>query len=405
MLDAYVYDAVRTPRGRVRRGGGTLAGVPPQELVGQLLQALDERNGLADSRATVDGVVLGASTATGEQGGDIARVATIWAGWPDGVSGTVVSRACCSGLDAIAQAAMQVSTGTAELMVGGGVESMSRVPMMSDEPSIALDREVGERTGFVTIGVSADATAHHAGLARPELDGYGHRSHQRSAAAWATGHYARSVVPVTGIDGAPLLAADEGIRTQLTAQDFADLAVLCSDEADAHERVARRLPGLGDFPAVHTAATAPQLADAASAVLIGSLAAGELLGRAPRGRILAAAATAVRSPLLTATVPAIRRALVLADVDVRDVDTVEVNESFAVSPLYVMSELDFSEDMVNCDGGAIAMGHPLGASGGILLATALDRLERTGGRYGVVTIPAVMGLGSALVIERLDGVG
>lgn len=403
MLDAYVYDVVRTPRGRVRRDGGALASVPPYELVGQLMTALDERLGLAEKDVHVDEVILGVSTATQEQGGDISRTASIWAGWPDDVSGTVVGRLCCSGLDALAAAAAQVSTGMADLVAGGGVESMSRVPMLSDRVSMAFDAELGERTGFVTIGVSADATAYTGGLDRPELDAYALRSHQRAAAAWAAGHFDRSVVPVRGPDADVLLAADDGIRAKMTLADFEAMPLLFPDDQGAHDRVGRRLPDLGDFPAVHSAASAPQIVDGASLALIGNLEAARTLGRAPRARILAAATAAVRSPLLTATVDAIRRALAMAKLDPGDIDIVEANESFSVSPLVVQRAFGFSDDILNVDGGAVSMGHPLGASGGMLLATALDALDRTGGRYGLLTIPAALGLGTAIVVERLDG--
>jgi acetyl-CoA C-acetyltransferase len=401
VLNAYVYDVVRTPRARVRRDGGTLAGVPPYELVGQLLAALDERLGLHAKDVHVDELILGVSTATFEQGADIARSATIWADWPDDVSGTVVSRLCCSGLDALAAAAAQVSCGMADVVVGGGVESMSRVPMLADKPAIAFDAELGERTGFVTIGVSADLTAHVAGLTRPELDAYGLRSHQRAAAAWAAGHYDHSVVPVRGPDGDVLIAADEGIRAQMTSADFEAMPLLFPDDAEAHGRVGRRLPELGEFPAVHSAATAPQMVDGASVALIGNRDIELTLGVAPRARILAATTGAVRSPLLTGTIDAIRRALSQAKLTPGDIDIVEANESFAVSPLVVQREFGFADDILNVDGGAVAMGHPLGGSGGILLATALDALERTGGRYGLLTIPAALGLGTAIVIERL----
>ncbi len=402
MLDAYVYDVVRTPRGRVRRDGGALASVPPYELVGQLMTALGERLDLAGKNVHVDEVILGVSTATQEQGGDISRVASIRSGWPDDVSGTVVGRLCCSGLDALAAAAAQVSTGMADLVAGGGVESMSRVPMMSDRVSMAFDADLGERTGFVTIGVSADATAYTDGLDRPELDAYALRSHQRAAAAWAAGHFERSVVPVRGPDGDVLLAADDGIRAKMTLADFEAMPLLFPDDQGAHDRVGRRLPELGDFPAVHSAASAPQIVDGASLALIGNLEAARTLGRAPRARILAAATAAVRSPLLTATVAAIRRALAMAKLDPGDIDIVEANESFSVSPLVVQRAFGFSDDILNVDGGAVSMGHPLGASGGMLLATALDALDRTGGRYGLLTIPAALGLGTAIVVERLD---
>ncbi len=402
MLDAYVYDAVRTPRGRVRRGGGTLAAVPAHELAAQLLRALDQRLALHERSLHVDDVILGVSTATGEQAADVAKTAVIYADWPDDVSGTVISRMCCSGLDAIAAAAAQVSSGMADVVVAGGVESMSRVPMMSDAPVISTDEQVADRTGFVTIGVSADLTAHVHGLTRDALDAYAYRSHQRAAAAWAAGHFEPSVVAVTGPDGSVLLAADEGIRPQMTPDDLAALPVLFPDEPAAHGRVARRLPDAGSFAALHTAATAPQMVDGASAALIANLDAQHVLGRAPRARILAAATASVRSPLLSATIGAIHRVLGQTKLEVGDIDIVEANESFSVSPLIVQREFGFSDEILNVDGGAVAMGHPLGASGGILLATALDALDRVDGRYAILTIPAALGQGTALIVERLS---
>jgi acetyl-CoA C-acetyltransferase len=401
VLDAYVYDAVRTPRGRVRRDGGALAGVPPWELIAGLLATLDQRFGLSAGGTHVDEVIMGVSTAVGDHAGDVARTAVLAAGWPDDVSGSVVSRLCCSGLDAIAAACAQVSSGMAEITVAGGVESMSRVPMLSDRPSIDTDEALADRTGFVTIAVAADATAHAVGLTRPELDAYALRSHQRAAAAWDGGHYDRSVVPVLSPSGDVLLDRDDAMRPHMTLDDFEAMPLLFGTDADAHARVGRRLPALGEFRAVHTAASAPQIVDGASAAVIATSAASQTLGAQPRARVRSAATAAVRSPLLTGTVDAIERALSQAGVRAAEVDVVEANESFAVSPLLVQRAFGFPDGIVNVDGGAVSMGHPLGASGGILLATALDALERTGGRFAVLTIPAALGLATALVIERL----
>ncbi|TWH24616.1 acetyl-CoA C-acyltransferase [Rhodococcus rhodochrous] len=388
---AYVYDAVRLPRARVRKSGGTLADVPPVELIGRLLEALDERCGASD---VVDDVVLGISTVTGEQSGNIARAAVQWAGWPDHVSGGVVSRLCCSGLDAVETGAMRVATGNARAVVAGGVESMSRVPMFADSPPIAVDPELGERTGFVTIGVSADLTAARYGFTREQLDEYAVSSHHRAAQAPA----GSSLVATKAGDVA--LDSDEGVRADVTVGDLAALPALFGDDP-AWERVARQLPG-SPRPAtgLHTVATAPQLVDGASAVLIGDAEVGSELSREPRAQIVAAAQSAVRSPLLTAPVDASTRALERAGITAADLDVVEVNESFAVTPLMMIEELDLDPVRVNAFGGALAVGHPLGATGGILVARALDRLERTGGEHALVTIPAALGLGAALVLRR-----
>ncbi|WP_433579348.1 thiolase family protein [Nocardia brasiliensis] len=390
---SYVYDAVRLPRGRVRKDGGTLAEVPPYELFGHLLSALESRSLPPDS---VDDIVVGISTVVGEQGGDLARAAALWAGWPDRVPGGVVSRLCCSGLDAVETAAARVATGYADLIVAGGVESMSRVPMLADRPAIATDADLGERTGFVTIGVSADLTAAAAGITRAELDEYAVSSHQRATAATASG----SVVPVRK-GGTILLAADEGARADASTATFAALPALFGADP-AWQRVARRLPG-APRPAdgLHTIATAPQLADGASALVIGSRRAAQRLGRPPLAQIVGSAQTAVRSPLLTAPSTAARLALDRAGLTVADLDVLEINESFAVTPILLTRELGVDPARVNPAGGALAVGHPLGATGGNLIVQALDALTRTGGEHALVAIPAALGLGSALVLRLL----
>lgn len=391
--NALIYGALRTPRGRVRREGGALAGVPAHELFGGLLS---EYSRLGVSADEVDDVIVGVSTPFGEQAGDVARVAVSAAGWPETVSAGTVSRMCCSGLDAIASGAAQVASGGSELIVAGGVESMSRTPMFGDKPAFALDSELGELTGFVTIGVAADLTAARFGFTRSELDDYAVRSHEQSAAAptW------RSIVPVR-VSGNVLLERDEGARPGTTAESLAEFPTLFGDDP-LWERAARRFADGGFVRPVgglHTVATAPQLADAASAVLLGSVAAGKNLGIAPRGRVVSWAHAAVRSPGLWAGEAAARKALARAGIGVVDVAVAEINESFSVTPLLLTRQLELDASMVNARGGAVSVGHPLGASGGILLANALERLEELGGGYGVLVIPAALGLATAVVIE------
>jgi len=392
MTEAFVYEAVRTPRGRVRRDGGTLAGLPAHELLAQLLRELERRDLPLDA---VEDVVIGVSTAHGEQAADLGRVAVMAAGWPDAIPAGVVSRMCCSGLDAIATASAQVRSGMLDVVVAGGAESMSRVPMMSDKPAFAFDPGVGGTTGFVTIGVSADLTAAKHGFSREELDGWAVRSHRRSAAAtWG------SVVPVMQ-DGETVLAQDEGARADTTAESLGALAPLFGDDP-LWSRVEERFPGF-ERPAqgLHTVGTAPQLCDGASASVIGSAAAERVLGRAPRGRIAGWAHTAVRSPGLDGTVAAARLALERAGIDVADVAVAEFNESFSVTPLLLTRELRLDPERVNIQGGAVSVGHPLAASGGILLANALDLLERRGGGYALLVIPAALGVSMAVVVEGL----
>ncbi|QLY27623.1 thiolase family protein [Nocardia huaxiensis] len=394
MGDAYIFDAVRLPRGRVRKGGGTLAEVPPYELFGQLLTALEARGCPAES---VDDVLVGVSTVSGEQGGDIARAAALWAGWPDSVPGGVVSRLCCSGLDAVESGAARVGAGIAGVIVAGGVESMSRVPMLSDRPAIAVDNDLGERSGFVTIGVSADLTAAAYGIMRPQLDAYAVESHRRACAALGSD----ALIPVRK-GGTVLLAVDEGARVDASPDGFARLPALFGSDP-AWARVARRLPGAPrPMYGLHTVATAPQLADGASALVLGNRSAAGTLGRAPVAVIAGMAQAAVRSPLLTAPVHAAQTALRRAGIGAAELDVVEVNESFAVTPLLLMRELGLDPARVNPSGGALAVGHPLGATGGILIAQALDALVRCDGEHALVTIPAALGLGSALVLRRLS---
>jgi len=388
---ALILDAIRTPRARVGRGGGTLAELAPAELLAVVLRELTAR-GLPDER--VDDLLVGVSTVVGEQGGNVGRVAAMLAGWSDAVPAGITSRLCCSGLDSISAGAAQIVSGGADLIVAAGVESMSRVPMLADQPSFAIDPAVGDATGFVSIGVSADATAIRAGISRAELDAYGVRSQHRAGAAPAW----ESVVPVTTPSGT-VLAHDEGARAGTTLESMAALAPLFADDP-LWERVERRLGIVGgDDRGRHTVGTAPQFADAAAALVLSSEAWAQENEQKPRGRVLGWAQAAVRSPGLEATIPASRKALARAGLRASDLSIVEVNESFSVTPLLLMRELGLPDDIVNPNGGAIAVGHPLGASGGILVANALDQLRRRGGGYGLVTIPAALGLATAVVVE------
>lgn len=391
--DVFVYDAVRTPKGRVRRGGGTLADVPAYELLATLLRALQAR-GLDAER--VDDIVIGTSTAAGDQGGDVARAAALWAQWPDTVPGGVVSRLCCSGLDAIGTAAAKVASGMHDVVVAGGVESMSRVPMLTDKPAFAYEGPLQDVTGYVTIGVAADLTAADAGFTREDLDSYAVTSHRRSAASATSA----SIVPITSGDTV-VLDRDEGARADATLDGFAALGTLFGEDP-SWERVARQLPdSLRPTGGLHTLGTAPQLADGASALVLGSGRSREVAGSDPIGRIVAVTQTAVRSPRLTAGMTAARAALDRAGITAANLDVVEANESFAVSPLLVARELGLDPARVNPNGGAVATGHPLGASGGMLLVNALDELARTDGEFALLVIPGGLGLGAAVVVQRV----
>jgi acetyl-CoA C-acetyltransferase len=343
----------------------------------------------------VQDIIAGVSTVYGEQAGDVPRLAVMRAGWPDTTPAGMVSRMCTSGLDALAMGAAQVKSGMADVVVAGGAESMSRVPMFSDRPAFALEEQLGETTGFVTIGVSADLTAAQHGFTRQELDAWAVRSHERSAAAPAW----ESVVPLRR-DGEVLLARDEGARAGTSMESLAALPPLFGADP-LWARVERRFPGFTrPAPGLHTVGTAPQLCDGASAAVIGSQAAQEVLGRAPIGRIASWAYTAVRSPGLDGTVAAARLAMKRAGITTGEIDVAEFNESFSVTPLLLIRELGIDPERVNIHGGAVAVGHPLGASGGIILANSLELLGRRGGRYGLLVIPAALGVSMALVVER-----
>jgi len=391
MANALILDAVRTPRARVRRDGGTLSEFSPAELLAVVLRELTAR-GLPDEQ--VDDLIVGVSTVAGEQGGGVGRVASMHAGWADTVPAGTVSRLCGSGLDAVASGAAQVLSGGANLIVAAGVESMSRVPMLADKPAFAIDPAVGEATGFVSIGVSADAAAIRAGISREELDDYGLRSQQRASAAPAW----ESSIAVTTASGA-VLSHDEGARPDTTRESLAALAPLFADDP-LWERVERHLKmEAGADRGRHTVGTAPQFADAAAALVLASDTWAHQHDRQARGQVLGWGHAAVRSPGLEATIPASLKALAQAGLRASDLTVIEVNESFAVTPLLLTRELNVSSGIVNAHGGAIAVGHPLGACGGVLIANALDQLRRKGGGYALVVIPAALGLASAVVIE------
>lgn len=391
--DVYIYDAVRTPKARTGRKGGALGSVAPHDLLGQTLVALQDR-GL--SPQLVNDVIIGTSTAMGEQGGNIARAALLWAGWPDEIPGGVVNRLCCSGLDAIETATTKVAAGVAELVVAGGVESMSRVPMLADKPAFTIDNDLAERSGYVTMGVAADLTAAEFGYTRSDLDAVALRSHQRALASLPS----PSIIPVC-LNGTTLLDADDGARADITMESLGELPALFGDD-EAWDRAIRRLPdAVRPSEPLHTAGTAPQFADAAAAALLGSADAAKTLARRPVAAIIGTAQAAVRSPLLTASTVASERALQSAGIPPEALDVIEANESFAVSALLMIRHFGLDPDKVNMGGGSIATGHPLGASGGVLLVNALDRLVQTDGEYALVTIPAALGLGAATVIRRL----
>jgi acetyl-CoA C-acetyltransferase len=398
--EAYVFDAIRTPRGRGKRGA--LHSVKPVTLAAGVLEALQLRSELDTER--VDDVIFGIVTPVGEQGADLARTAVLMAGWDVGVPGTQLNRFCASGLEAVNLAAQKIRSGFDDLVVAGGVESMSRVPMGSDGGAWFIDPETNLATGFVPQGVSADLLATLEGFTREDVDAYAAESQHRATVARDKGYFDRSLVPVVDHNGMLLLDHDETIRSETTVEtlaglkpSFADLGALGFDAVAID-----RYPSVERIDHVHTAGNSSQIVDGAAAVLLGSERVGADLGLAPRARIVSAAAVGTDPTImLVGPAPAARKALDKAGLTVADIDLFEVNEAFAGVVLRFMRELDVSPEIVNVNGGAIALGHPLGATGAMLLGTLLDELERRDLRRGLVTLCVGGGMGVATIIERL----
>lgn len=391
-MDAYIIDAVRTPRGKAKKTGA-LHSLRPVELVARVLNAIAERNSLDTDR--VDDLILGCVTQVGGQGANIAKTAALFAGWSDAVPGMTVNRFCSSGLDAVGLAAAKLSSGMADLLCAGGVESMSRVPMFGDEGAWFSDPKVAAATHFVHMGVAADLVATIEAIGRSDLDAYAARSHRRAIAA----DFSRSMIAVNDDDGRLLLDHDELVREDLGLDALAALPPLFA-ETPVPAVVGERYPSVELRPS-HTIATAPGIADAASAVLLSTRERASEHGFRPKARIRAVASVSVEPvQMLHGNIAATRAALARAKLDLADIDLFEVNESFAAVPIQYQRKLRIDSEKLNVSGGAIALGHPLGATGGILLATLLDDLTRTDGELGIVSICGGAGVATALVIER-----
>lgn len=399
MSDVYVYDAIRTGRGKAKAGGG-LAHRTPLQLLNALLADLGKRHGLRDG--SVDDLVIGVATQTGAQGGNLARAATILAGWY-GTPGMMLNRFCASGIDAINTAAARARLGTDGLLIAGGVESVSHAPMYSDHGPLFEDPAIVEQAGSVAMGIAADLLATMEGFERAELDAYGVRSQGRAHLAWQAGHFARDIVGVPGPDGT-VFAADEAIRAGTTAESLAQLepafAKLGANGQD--DLVRRHHPEIGEIRHLHTVGTSPALVDAAAVTLIGTAEAGSEHGLTPRARIVSAASRAVDPVvMLTGGEEAVQKALEQAGLHPDDIAVFEFAESFAATCLRFQRDLRVDDDRFNPNGGTIAMGHALGATGPILAANCLGELERRGERYGVIAVSGAAGLGSATVLERV----
>lgn len=398
---AYIYDYVRTPRGK-GKAGGALNQVTPIWLVRGLLKALKERNNLDTSQ--VDDVVLGCVGAVSEQGSDIARVAVIDAGWDETVAGVTLNRFCGSGLESINLAAAKIMSGMEDMVVAGGLESMSRVKMGSDGGAWYMDPRVNDATDFVPQGISADALAMLEGFSREDVDSFAVESHKRAANAWKQGYFDKSVVPVTDINGMTILDHDETIRPDSSVEALSKLkpSFTMPGQLGFDDVVLRKYTDIESVDHIHHAGNSSGIVDGAALLLLGSEAAGKKADLKPRAKItMAAAIGSEPTIMLTGTTPSLQKALDKAGLTVDDIDLWEVNEAFAVVPMKTAKDLGISLDKVNVNGGAIAMGHPLGATGAILLGTALDELERRGLKYAAATLCVGAGMGVATIIERL----
>jgi len=401
MPNAMIFDAVRTPRGKGKKDG-SLHEVKPVDLLAGLLVKLQKR--LAFDPAQLDDVVMGVVSPVGEQGSVIAKTAALKVGWDFRVAGMQINRFCASGLEAVNLAAQKVASGWEDMVIAGGVESMSRVPIGSDGGAWAQDPQTNAATGFVPQGIGADLIATLAGWGREDVDRFALTSQQRAAAAQSAGHFDRSVLSVDDEIGLAVLERDEFIKPRTTLEGLGSLK-LAFDALGAmgFDAVAlARYPQVERIRHVHTAGNSSGIVDGAAAVLIGSEAKGREMGMTPRGRVVATALSgADPTIMLTGPMPATRKALAKAGLTIDDIDLFEVNEAFAAVPMRFMLEMGVPHEKVNVNGGAIALGHPLGATGAMLVGTLLDELERRQLKRGLVTLCVGGGMGIATIIERV----
>ena len=399
MKHAYIYDAIRTPRGKARPDGG-LHDLSPYELLSTLYAALEQRTGF--NPADIDDVILGCATQYGELAGNIAKTSTLYHGWPAHISGLTVNRFCSSGIDAINFSAMKVMTGVDEMNIAGGIEMLSRIPMLADKPAPFLNPELASKIGMYMMGCGADLIATKHGFNREAVDSIALESQQRAAHARASGHY-KSIIPVVNAIKNITVEQDEIIRPHTTAEGLAAMAPAFVElgESGTDADYLKAFPELGAVHHVHTAGNSPAMADGASALLIGSAAVGEKLGIKPRAHIRAMAnLNGDHRTVLTGCVDAVRELMNRESLTSNDIDLFEIHEAFAATMLYGKQELGIDSSKLNVNGGCIALGHPLGATGAIMTGTLLDELERRDLKSGIVSAAGAAGAGSALLIER-----
>lgn len=401
--EALIFDAVRTPRGKGKKDG-SLHTVKPIDLVVGLMHALEERNG-ADIKNYIDDVVLGCVTPVGDQGMDIAKTAAIAAGWSEMTAGVQLNRFCASGLEAVNMGAMKIRSGFEDLVVVGGVESMSRCAMGSDGGAWPMDPATNLGTGFVPQGIGADLIATIEGFTRTDVDAFAVQSNQRAAKARAEGWFKKSVVPVKDQSGVVILAEDEFIKPNSTVDSMAGLnpSFAMMGEMGGFDAVAlQKYHWVEKIDHVHTPGNSSGIVDGAALLLIGNDATGKKLGLKPRAKIIATAVSgADPTIMLTGPAPAARKALEKAGLTVADIDLWEINEAFASVAMRFMKDMGIKDDITNVNGGSIAMGHPLGATGAIIVQVALDELERRGLKRALCTLCVGGGMGIATIIERI----
>ncbi|MGH3346187.1 MAG: acetyl-CoA C-acetyltransferase [Nocardioides sp.] len=401
MAEAFVYDHIRTPRGK-GKAAGSLHEVKPIDLIVGLLEEVRTRNPGLDPRR-VDDVVLGVVSPIGEQGSDIAKTAALAAGYPETVAGVQLNRFCASGLEAVNQAAARVRSGFEDLILAGGVESMSLVPMGSDGGAWAADPATALTTGFVPQGIGADLIATLGGWTREDVDAYAAESHHRAAKAWANGYFADAVVPVRDQNGMTVLDHDELIRPDTSVEGLAGLKpsfAQIGQDAGFDDVALEKYHWVPEIDHVHHAGNSSGIVDGAAVMAIGSEEAGHELGLTPRARIIATAVSgADPTIMLTGPAPASRKALAKAGLEVGDIDLFEMNEAFAAVAMRFMKDLGISHEVTNVNGGAIAMGHPLGATGAMILGTLVDELQRRDQRRGLATLCIGGGMGIATIVE------
>jgi acetyl-CoA C-acetyltransferase len=402
MTEAFIYDHVRSPRGRGKQGG-SLNPITPINLTTQILTALRDRNEL--DTTILDDVILGCVTPVGEQGANIARVAAITADYAESVPGKQINRFCASALEAVNSAAAQVMSGLSQAVIGGGVECMSRVPMGSDGGAMAIDPQTAFHSYFAPQGIGADLIATLHGFSRNDADSYAVTSQQRAAHAWQSGYFSKSIIPILDQVGNVALDHDETVRADASLESLGSLRpafAAMGDQAGFDDVVIQKYPEVEAIDHVHTAGNSSGIVDGAAAVLVGSAEAGEKMGLKPRARIRSFASVGSEPTImLTGPAPASLKALKLAGMDTSDIDLFELNEAFASVVLLYMKLLSIPHDKINVNGGAIAMGHPLGATGAMVLGTLLDEMERRDLSTGLVTLCIGAGMGTATILERV----